>query len=88
MKINVVDFIIGGHASKYMTTQNIDIINMYFKLLIRLNTCTVLTRKLYIPGWWSVGGAGISKKGLCSLSGDESKEVEGGLSVDEDVEGA
>lgn len=42
----------------------------------------------FSPDWWSTGWAEAPKEGLCSLSGEDNNEVEGGLSVEDDVEGA
>lgn len=42
----------------------------------------------FSPDWCSTGWVEAPKEGLCSLSGEDSNEVEGGLSVEDDVEGA
>lgn len=42
----------------------------------------------FSPDWWSTGWAEAPKEGLCSLSGEDNNEVEGGLPVEDDVEGA
>lgn len=42
----------------------------------------------FSPDWWSTGWDEAPKEGLCSLSGEDNNEVEGGLPVEDDVEGA